>query len=134
MARIQRFNPPPTWPRPPEGWQPPRGWVPDPSWGPVPDGWPLWVSERANPRAWGLALLSALGWLALLSLIGVVVSGGRFGAEAFGEVLAREVVAGVLTGVIAWFGRSRWPWWLYPLVVLGFSLLLSVVSTAGRMA
>lgn len=38
-----RFNPPPTWPAPPEGWVPPPGWAPDPSWPPAPEGWQFWV-------------------------------------------------------------------------------------------
>lgn len=38
-----RFNPPPSWPQPPEGWEPPPDWQPDPSWPAPPEGWRLWV-------------------------------------------------------------------------------------------
>lgn len=41
------FNPPPTWPKPPEGWVPPNGWTPDPAWPPPPAGWKLWIPEGA---------------------------------------------------------------------------------------
>ena len=44
-----RFNPPPTWPRPPAGWVPPPGWQPDPAWGPAPPGWQLWLEDPASP-------------------------------------------------------------------------------------
>jgi hypothetical protein len=40
-----RFNPPPSWPKPPSGWTPPPGWMPDPSWPALPPGWQLWVAE-----------------------------------------------------------------------------------------
>lgn len=133
MAKIQRFNPPPGWPTPPPGWRPAPDWRPDPAWGPVPDGWPLWVTERANPRAWGLALLSAAGWTVVLSVVGLVASGGGFSAEAVGEIFGRELVAGIMTGLVAWLGRSRWRTWVYPLVVLAISLGLSVLSTVGKM-
>jgi hypothetical protein len=133
MATIQRFNPPPGWPPAPKGWTPPPEWAPDPAWGPVPQGWPLWVTERANPRAWGLASLSAAGWFVVLLAIGAAVA-GRFDAEAAGEILGRELLAGVVTGLIAWLGRSRWPVWIYPVVVLVISLVLSALTTVGRMS
>lgn len=38
-----RFNPPPSWPQPPQGWMPPADWRPDPSWPAPPEGWQLWV-------------------------------------------------------------------------------------------
>lgn len=99
--------------------------------GPVPQGWPLWVSERANPRAWGLALLSAAGWFVVLVAVGMAVT-RRLSAEAAGEILGRELVAGVVTGLIAWLGRSRWSVWVYPVVVLVISLVLSALTTVGR--
>lgn len=37
------FNPPPSWPKPPDGWTPPPGWKPDPSWPPPPPDWELWL-------------------------------------------------------------------------------------------
>lgn len=47
----QRFNPPPSWPRPPEGWEPPVGWTPDPAWGPPPPGWQLWQADAPWSRS-----------------------------------------------------------------------------------
>lgn len=44
---TMRFNPPPSWPKPPAGWVPPPGWKPDPSWPSPPDGWPLWLPDDA---------------------------------------------------------------------------------------
>lgn len=41
---VQRFNPAPGWPRPPEGWVPPAGWTPDSSWPPAPPGWQFGVT------------------------------------------------------------------------------------------
>lgn len=134
MAKISVFNPPPHWPAPPPGWTPPPDWQPDPAWGPVPPGWSLWVRVRANPRAWGWAALAGAAWFVVFCVIGLVVSGGRFGAEAAGAVLGREILAAVLTGLVAWVGRSRWPVWLYPVVVLGFSLVLSALATVGRLS
>jgi hypothetical protein len=45
VARRLRFNPPPTWPRPPDGWRPAAGWRPHPSWPAPPAAWPLWVED-----------------------------------------------------------------------------------------
>jgi hypothetical protein len=42
-----RYNPPPSWPEPPEGWVPPPGWSPDPSWPPPPPDWQFWVEDVA---------------------------------------------------------------------------------------
>jgi hypothetical protein len=42
----QRFNPPPSWPTPPQGWAPPPGWQPDRSWPAPPPGWQLWVADE----------------------------------------------------------------------------------------
>ena len=134
MAKLQRFNPPPNWPPPPEGFSPAPDWQPDPSWGPPPPDWPLWVAVRANPRAWAWSMLSAAAWLALFVVLGVLLSGGRFSPEAFGEILARQVTAGLLVGLIAWLAKSRWPVWVYPVAVFGASLLLVVVSQAGQTA
>ncbi|WP_375422867.1 hypothetical protein [uncultured Friedmanniella sp.] len=133
MSTRQRFNPPPGWPPAPPDWTPPPGWAPDPSWGPVPEGWPLWVGVRANPRAWAYALASAAGWFVVLLLLGSAVAGGLPRAEAAGEIFGRQLFAGLVTGLIAWLRRSRWPVWLYAVVVPAISLLLAAVSTAGRM-
>ena len=133
MALVHRFNPPPSWPPPPSGWEPPPGWFPDPSWGPPPPGWPLWVRVRANPRAWAWSLLSAAAWFVVLVAIGVTVAGGAFSAAAAGEIFGRELFAGVLTGALAWTRTHRWRGYAYPLVVLGFSVAFSVLTTVGRM-
>lgn len=42
-----QFNPPPTWPAPPQGFAPPPGWAPDPSWPPPPPGWALWIETSS---------------------------------------------------------------------------------------
>jgi hypothetical protein len=89
MAKIQRFNPPPNWPTPPEGWSPPPNWQPDPSWGQSPEGWQYWVSERANPRAWVFSLVSAAGLYVVFLVIALVATGGALGASgARGPVFA----------------------------------------------
>jgi hypothetical protein len=134
MAKIQRFKPPPNWPTPPEGWSPPPNWQPDPSWGPAPDGWQYWVSERANPRAWMLSLVSAAGWYVVFLVIALVAFDGGLGASGAGALLAPYLIAGVVTGAIAWSVRSRWPTWLYPVVVLGIAIFLIVLSSIGRMS
>jgi hypothetical protein len=46
-----RFNPPPTWPTPPQGWTPPPGWQPGPELPPVPMGWQLWVEDVPSAPA-----------------------------------------------------------------------------------
>lgn len=94
----------------------------------------MWVSTRANPRAFAYALLSAAGWFVVLLLVGTAVAGSLPSAEAAGEIFGRELFAGLVAGLVAWLGRSRWAVWLYPVVVLGISLAVSAVSTAGRMA
>jgi hypothetical protein len=134
MAKITRLNPPPNWPRPPAGWTPPPDWQPDPAWGPLPPGWQLWVTERANPYAWTYTWRSALGLYAGFLGLLLIVSGGGFGAEGAGELLAPFLVGGVVTGLIARSSRSRWPVWLYPLVVFGFAVVLRAISTLGRQA
>ena len=131
---MQRFNPPPNWPRPPEGFRPPPDWQPDPAWGPPPPDWPLWVSARANPRAWAHALLSSAALFVLFVVLGGVLSGGRFGAEAVGEILGRQILAGALVGLIAWPARSRWPVWVYPLAVFGVKFVLVAVTQAWQAA
>jgi hypothetical protein len=35
---------------------------------------------------------------------------------------------------VAWSVRSRWPIWLYPLVVLGIAIGFTVLSSIGRIA
>ncbi len=46
-----RFNPPPSWPTPPEGWVPNPGWRPDPDWPSPPAGWQLWIDDEGIPDA-----------------------------------------------------------------------------------
>ncbi|GAB4096154.1 hypothetical protein GCM10028787_16290 [Brachybacterium horti] len=49
---TDRFNPPPSWPEPPQdGWLPPDGFRPGPAWGPVPSGWRLWVAGTDEATA-----------------------------------------------------------------------------------
>ncbi len=48
---IYRFNPPPTWPQPPQGWTPPAGWVPPVDWPLAPPNWQYWVqTTRPGPE------------------------------------------------------------------------------------
>jgi hypothetical protein len=93
-----RFNPPPSWPQPPEGWTPPPGWQPDvANLPPLPDGWVLWLPDDvpagapgpafADPASFGAfggqddsAALSARRgaartfWIGLALLVGVTLS------------------------------------------------------------
>ena len=132
MAKVTRYNPPPNWPPPPPGWVPPAGWLPDPAWGPPPEGWPLWVTERANPRGWVYALGSGVALYAVFLVIATMVSGGGLDAEGAGALFGPFLVGGVLVGLIAWSSRSRWGLWLYPLVVLGFAFALRVLISIGQ--
>jgi hypothetical protein len=134
MAKIQRFNPPPNWPTPPEGWSPPPNWQPDPSWGQSPEGWQYWVSERANPRAWVFSLVSAAGLYVVFLVIALVATGGALGASGTGALFSPYLIAGIVTGAVAWSARSRWPIWLYPLVVLGIAIGFTLLSSIGRIA
>ncbi len=126
-----RFNPPPNWPPAPSGWSPPPGWQPDPAWGPPPPGWPLWETYRANRGAWGWAFLFAGAFFVVFLALGAAINGG-VDAETTGELLAPWLVSGVVVGLAAWLWRSRWPVWVYPLVVLGVGLLLRALSLAGQ--
>lgn len=132
MAKTTQYNPPPNWPVPPEGWTPTTDWQPDPAWGPPPEGWSLWVTERANPRAWGYAFASAGGLYVLFLVLALVVSAGRLGAQAAGELLFPFLLSGVVVGAIAWSRRSSWPVWLYPLVVLGLVIVIRAISVLGQ--
>ena len=132
MALIKVYNPPPNWPAPPTGWQPPADWRPDPDWGPAPEGWEFWREERANPRAFAYAFASAGALLVVLLAIGSVLARTLPNPEVIGEILARCAVAGLVTGIIALVTTRRWGAWLYPLVVLGVSLALVALTTAGR--
>jgi len=134
MAKITRFNAPPNWPAPPTGWAPPAGWQPDPAWGPPPQDWPLWVQERANPRAWGYASASACAFYLVFLLIALVVTRGGLGARGAGELFGPFLLAGVIVGLISWPARSRWPGWLYPIVVFGITIVLRAISVVGQQA
>ena len=73
-----RYNPPPSWPKPPADWQPAPGWAPDLAWGPPPAGWQLWVLERGDSaymgkgRIYGLGIVPGAG--VLTNPVGVHVS------------------------------------------------------------
>ena len=77
MALARRFNPPPNWPAAPAGWVPPPGWQPDPSWGPPPPDWPLWVTYRANPRAFAWSFAFAGAYYLLILIVALVGTGGN---------------------------------------------------------
>ena len=132
MAKITRLNPPPNWPTPPAGWTPPPNWQPDPAWGPPPQGWPLWVQVRANPDRWTHAFRSAIALYVVFLVLALVISGGRFGAEGAGELIVPFVLGGVVTGLIAQSSRSRWPAWLYPIMVFGVAIFLRAISFVGQ--
>jgi hypothetical protein len=107
-----RWNPPPNWPAPPQaGWQPPEGWQADPSWGPAPDGWQFWVDDATgapaatggggaagptNKRNWFLRhkVLSAIGIVVLLIVIGSAMGGGGDNAPASADGAATSKASG----------------------------------------
>lgn len=132
MALARRFNPPPNWPPAPEGWTPPPGWQPDPAWGPPPPDWPVWVSYRANPRAFAWSFGFAAGFYLLILLVALIGTGGDLNPETAGAVMVPFLLAGLITGLIARSRPTRWGVWLYPLVVFGVALVVSVISNLGR--
>ncbi|GAA3708671.1 hypothetical protein GCM10022204_28470 [Microlunatus aurantiacus] len=132
MALARRFNPPPNWPAAPDGWVPPPGWQPDPAWGPPPPDWPVWVGYRANPRAFAWSFGFAGGFYLLILVVALIGTGGDLNPETAGVVLFPFLMAGLVTGLIAWSRPRRWGVWLYPLVVFGIALLVSVISNLGR--
>jgi len=69
-----RWNSPPSWPAPPPGWSPPPGWQPDPSWPPAPYGWNFWLPVDKRPWVARHKVLTALGVLAALILLGALLS------------------------------------------------------------
>lgn len=134
MALARRFNPPPNWPPAPPDWTPPPTWQPDPAWGPPPPGWRLWTTYRANPGAFGFSFAVAGGCYALLLVVVLIGTGGRLNPETAGAVIVPFVLAGLITGLIAWNRPVRWGVWLYPLVVVGIALGFSVIANLGRMS
>lgn len=79
-------------------------------------------------------MLSAGVWFVVFLVIGLVVARGAFGAEAAGAVFGRCLFAGVLTGAIARVARSRWPTWVYFLVVFAVAFVLAALASIGRTA
>ena len=134
MALARRFNPPPNWPPAPPGWTPPPTWQPDPAWGPPPPGWELWTTSRANPRAFAWSFAFAGGFYALILLVALIGTGGQINPETAGYVLFPFLMAGLITGIIAWSRPVHWSVWLYPLIVFGIALGFSVISNLGRMS
>ena len=127
------YNPPPNWPPPPPGWTPPPGWQPDPAWGPAPEGWKLWTKTRANPGAWGWSFLSALVFYVLL-ILALTIGVGGFNPEVAGELLVAFVMGGAVVGLVAWLMSTRWPRWLYPIVVFVAVLFFRVLATLPQIA
>ena len=134
MALARRFNPPPNWPPAPANWTPPPSWQPDPAWEAPPPGWELWTTYRANPRAVAWAFAFAGGYYALILLIALIGTGGDLNPRTAGYVLFPFLMAGLITGGIAWSRPARWAVWLYPLSVFGIALGVSVISNLGRMS
>ena len=118
--------------RRPGGLDPSPGWQPDPAWGPPPPDWPVWVSHRANPRAFAWSFGFAGAFYLLVLIVALIGTGGELDPETAGEVLVPFLMAGLVTGLIARSRPVRWGVWLYPLVVFGIALLVSVVSNLGR--
>lgn len=87
---MARFNPPPSWPRPPDGWEPPVDWTPDPAWGPPPPGWQLWIDDGTASAPGPSTTASASK--SLLTTIAVVAA----------------VIALVITTGVAYWGYSTW--------------------------
>ncbi|HEY3436288.1 MAG TPA: hypothetical protein VGK35_01255 [Actinotalea sp.] len=133
---MPRLNPPPNWPTPPTGWTPPAGWEPDPAWGAPPAGWTLWLPEpgdgrRANRTAFGrVGIVAGATWLVVLIVqIALGVASGFNVGSAFGSLL----VPWLAVSLVAFFWRKRWNWFAVVGVFLAAWLVLSLVSTAGRL-
>ena len=59
-------------------------------------------------------------------------TGGDLDPETAGVVMVPFLLAGLITGLIARSRPTRWGVWLYPLVVFGIALVVSVISDLGR--
>jgi branched-subunit amino acid transport protein len=80
------------------------------------------------------SLVSAAGLYVVFLVIALVATGGVLGARGAGALLSPYLIAGIVTGAVAWSVRSRWPIWLYPSVVLGIAIGFTVLSSIGRIA
>jgi hypothetical protein len=87
-----------------------------------------------EPSRVGVSLVSAAGLYVVLLVIAFVTTGGALGARGAGALFSPCLIAGIVTGAVAWSVRSRWPIWLYPLVVLGIAIGFTVLSSIGRIA
>ncbi len=67
-------------------------------------------------------------------LIGSLIVGSPSSPEVAGLFLPRWLVAGLIAGAIGWSTRSRWPIWLFPMIVFGFGLMLGFVTTIEPMS
>ena len=89
----------------------------------------LW---RANPRAFAWSFGFAAGFYLLILLVALIGTGGDLNPETAGAVMVPFLLAGLITGLIARSRPTRWGVWLYPLVVFGVALVVSVISNLGR--
>ena len=132
MALLHRYNPPPNWPPPPPGWTPPPGWQPDPAWGPPPNGWPLWIGERANPKAWLWAFVAAGSFYTTLLVIMAVVTGGNLNPRTAGEFMFPFLLGGVVVGAIGWARPKRWSIVVYFLLVFAVFVGVRFLAVLGQ--
>jgi hypothetical protein len=92
----------------------------------------VWVSYRANPQAFAWSFGFAGAFYLLILIVALIGIGGDLDPETAGFVLFPFLVAGLVTGLIARSRPVRWGVWLYPLIVFGIALVVSVVSNLGR--
>lgn len=145
-----RYNPPPSWPPPPEGWTPPAGWQPDPTWGPPPPGWQFWVDDgsasgstqgsqppaadggrrrRPNADAWKRTGIIAGITFLVIAIPSAVVSDNP--GYATGTAFARVAIPFLITAVIAFLVKRRWGWWPYLALFFGLFVFFAIGSLAN---
>jgi hypothetical protein len=133
MALMTRYNPPPNWPTPPPGWSPPTGWQPDPSWGPPPDGWPIWVQEPANPKAWLWSFVAAGTFYGTLLAIVFIATAGNVNSRTAGEFLFPFLLGAVVVGAIGWSRPRRWSIGMYFLLVFAVFVGVRFLTVLGQL-
>ena len=94
------------------------------------------AETTAQPRgnSFGRALLAALVWVVLLTVVGVALADD---AESAGSVFGQLLVAGLLAALVTWLitrKRPAWPFWKLVLLALPFFLLFRLLAVAGQMS
>lgn len=89
------------------------------------------VEQRPFRRAFAAASV-----LPLLFIVSGLIAFGLPDAEGLGRIVGRMlpliVVAGLLSGLLAWRSRVGWPWWKHLLVVIPVELVLFLMALGGR--